>query len=60
MESGGEEKVPIKSTTLWISRTAESCRSHMVYLFIDVAKSYSVRLNNGTAIENVTIAKTER
>jgi hypothetical protein len=61
MESEGEEKVPIKSPTLRISRTAEGGRSHMVYLFLDVAElSYSVRLNRGTAMEKVTIANTER
>jgi hypothetical protein len=61
MESGGEEKVPIKSPTIRIGRTAEGGRSHMVYLFLDVAElSYRVRLNRGTAIENVTIANTDR
>jgi hypothetical protein len=57
MESAGIEKVPTKLPTAGGGRTGESARSYTVR---GEERFYSVRLNNGTAIENVMIAKTER
>jgi hypothetical protein len=52
MESGEEEKVPEKIFVETLLATSGRRRSEL--------RLYSVRLNNGTAIEKVTIANTER